>query len=161
MPAEQALERLRAAVDSNQCIDPPGSSTDRRVRGCVTTDAIILWVHGAHLTTRRKSWNIEFRGRLGGSDVNTVLNGTIDTPDHGVMRRLMWLIRVVAALPLILATAMMLRDGITGWNVAGTIAPVAIAAAGLVGTIMMERAGEHSAADDARTLISFIWSELA
>lgn len=161
MPAEQARARLRAAVSANERIDPHGASADRRLRGEVTSDAITLWVQDAHLAARRKSWNIEFRGQLDGSDHDAILNGAIEIPDKAGMRWLMRLIRVASTLPVVFAILLVVRDGITGSNAAGIVLAAAIGAVALVGTIVMENAGEKAAADDARALIRFIRSQLA
>lgn len=161
MPAERARTRLRAAVGANERIDPHGASADRRLRGEVTIDAITLWVQDAHLTARRKSWNIEFRGQLDGSDGDAILSGTIEIPDEAGMRWLMQLIRVASTLPVVFAILLVVRDGITGPSAAGIVLAAAIGAVAFVGTKVMEHAGEKAAADDARALIRFIRSQLA
>lgn len=134
---------------------------DRRLRGEVTLDAITLWVQDAHLTARRKSWNIEFRGELEGSDRDAILNGTIEIRDEARMRWLMRLIRIASTLPVVFAILLVVRDGITGPNVAGIVLAAAIGAMAFVGTEVMETAGEKAAADDATAPIRFIRSQLA
>jgi hypothetical protein len=161
MPAEQARERLRAAVDANERIDPPGVSTDRRLRGEVTSNAITLWVRDGRLATRRKSWNIEFQGQLDGSGDNATLNGAIEIPDQVALRWLMRLVRVASAVPVIFAILLAASDGITRASAPVIVLAPVIAAVALVGATVMEGAGERAAADDARMLIRFIRSELA
>lgn len=161
MTAEQTRARLRTVVDANVRIDPPGVATDRRLYGVVTNDAITLYVRDAHLATRRKSWNIEFRGRIDGSGPGPVLTGAIDVPDAAALRWLMRLIRIASAVPLVFAATLMLGNGITGSDAPGIVLATAIAAAAIVGSVVMENAGKEAAADDARTLVHFVRSELA
>jgi hypothetical protein len=64
VPVDQARTRIRTAVDSEERVDPPAAMTDRRLRGEIADETIVLWVQDSNLRRRRKSWNVEFRGEL-------------------------------------------------------------------------------------------------
>lgn len=161
VPPEHAIARIQHGIESEESIEGVGGSTDRRVSGTATTDSIRLGVRDVHWPTRRKTWNIQFEGRVVHDGPRTALTGFIEILDHASLRRLMSLFRVASLLPSVFVVGWTLTAGISSpaalW---GVVAAIALTTVAIAAVTWMEADGERAAADDARLLAAYIRSKV-
>jgi hypothetical protein len=107
-----------------------------------------------NVLTRRKSWNVEFEGRIEESPNGARVRGTIDVPDRRQLHVIMWLFRVAAALVLVLAVGLAVRSLLAGQGIEilSIALGLAIAAGGWYATARLEGDGLQAATHDAETL---------
>jgi hypothetical protein len=147
----------RQQIESSQSIDSKPSTTDRRLAGQATAERIGLSVRDHRVVTRRKSWNIAFDGTIEVVANGSELRGEIDVPDRRNLHLLMVLLRVAAFVPIAIAVALAVRSPEGGGVPVVSVAfAAAITVASLLGTVLLERGGLKSAADDAEALTRFL-----
>jgi len=159
-----AATRLQRALDERRTIESTSAAkTDRRLAGSVSDLRVDLSVRDQRLTTRRKSWNIEFHGVFDPTPNGSSLRGSIDIPDRRQLHTLMLMFRIAAGMTAILAVALAARDLIQGAPL--TAWPTVAALGGLLlvvwFTALMEAHGERAAGEDAELLAAFIRRTLA
>lgn len=153
LPPGRIRERMARDIAAETPLDAAGSRSRRRLRGRIEDDSITLWVFDAQILTRRKNWNVEFRGRLLPTGEGTVVAGDIDIPDRVDLSRLMWLVRVASLFPFVLAVVLHPAGGVAPFVLPAT---VAMAIIGVLSTLYLERDGEAKAAQDADLLTSYL-----
>ena len=117
-----------------------------------------LSVSDAHLTSRRKSWNIEFHGAFEDALAGSRLYGTLDIPDRRQLGLIVRMIQIGGGALAVIAITFALRDFAIGapidsWMIVGALV---IASVVVLGTLWMEADGERAAADDARLVVDFL-----
>jgi hypothetical protein len=139
------------------------AKTDRRLAGSVSDVRVDLFVRDERLTTRRKSWNIEFHGVFDPTPNGSSLRGNIDIPDRRQLHTIMLMFRIAAGMIATLAAALAARDLVQGAPL--TVWPTVAAFGGLLlvmwVTALMEADGERAAGEDAELLAAFIRRTLA
>jgi len=154
-----ASDRLQRALAERSSIESrTDAPSDRRLAGMVSGATAVLSIRDARLVTRRKSWNVEFRGILDPTPDGTILRGMIDIPDRRPLHVLMWMFRIATGVIAILAVALAARDLAQGAPV--DVWPTVAALVGLPFTVFvtarMEADGERAAAEDAELLAAFL-----
>jgi hypothetical protein len=150
-----AVGRLVAFLADRPRIEPATSgSSDRRLIGQVDGNRVQLVIWDANILSRRKSWNVEFRGAFKSTPTGAVLSGAIDIPDRAQLRAVMWMFRIASAFTAILAIGIDVRDSSMGRAVAlvPAIAAVAVAVVAVLVTRQMEMDGGRQAEHDAMVL---------
>jgi hypothetical protein len=159
LPMSTAVGRLVAFLADQPRIEPATSgSSDRRLIGQLDGSRVQLAIWDANILSRRKSWNLEFRGAFTSTPTGAVLSGAIDIPDRPQLRAVMRMIRIASAFTAILAIGIDVRDSSMGRAVAlmPAVAAVAIAVGAVLVTRQMEVDGGRQAEDDAMVLAAAV-----
>jgi hypothetical protein len=154
---EEAAARLRDALEHSVSIESAATRTDRRLVGSMAGNRVVLSIRDQRVETRRKSWNIEFKGTLDPERSGSELRGSVEIPDRGALRVTMWLFRLAAVVPAVLAIGYAAGQS---WDLATVAGPILLAVAivtvVVLATARMERDGETQAANDAEALTAFL-----
>jgi hypothetical protein len=155
--SDEAFRRIRDAIDGSASIETVSARSDRRLRGTVTPDRVVLSIRDSRFSTRRKSWNIEFEGSLGAGRSGTELVGEIGVSDRRELHIIMWLFRLASLVPAVSAIAIGAREsgGFLGSGVTILFAAAIAVIAGFV-TVWIEANGEQAAAADSDALTAYL-----
>jgi hypothetical protein len=160
VPIDEAVGRLRLAVETGAQVDVGSLTTDRRLTGQISGESVRLSVLDSDWAHRRKGWRIEFVGRFESAPL-LALRGTVGIATTNFLRGRIWLLRLAALVPL-------------GFGIGSALAipnnaapPIFDALFGTsIGLIalgvyqLLERSIETAAADDGRVLTDYVGSQL-
>jgi hypothetical protein len=158
IPVEDAVKRLTLAIERAASVEGGEGSTNRHLVGEVSGEVVRLSVADSQWARGRVGWRIEFEGRLG----QGALRGVVAIVDTNHVRRLLWLFRVGALVPLVFGIASAMSQGNFGPPQFGVLlVGLAIAVSTFIAIPLLEASIERAAADDARVLTNYIRSQLA
>jgi len=161
VPREEALRRLRAAIDISASVEHGSQPTDRRLTGEVSEEVVRLSVADANWTRRRQGWNIEFRGRIESGPRHGALRGVVEIANTNRVRPLLWLVRVAAVVPFFFGIAsLMSRSTGDPVQIGPLIFGAAITVLALLAVYLLESSVESAAADDANSLTNYLRSQV-
>lgn len=158
---EEAVSRLRRAVESAAPAEPQRPDSDRRLTGEASDRSIRLSLIDSNWTRRRIGWKVEFVGQMARTPEGTVLIGEVDIADHRAFRQVMWLFRGAALLPFLFGIAY-----VTGYlpadqpPISAGLFGIGVPVVAFLAARWLELSIERAAADDARVLINFLNLEL-
>ena len=161
LSALEASERLSRAISDHRLIDERYGEV-RRLDGEIDGDRISLRVRGSRMRAPRKSWNIEFRGRVSAQPHGSTLEGQTAIPDRSDLRTILRLARAGTVLTGFFAVALTARDvaakgiGSALWFAFAFLVVIL----GLAATALIEADGERAAGEDAQRLDDFLRREL-
>jgi hypothetical protein len=136
----------------------PDVQTDRRLGGSIADSSVRLVVFDANLMTRRKAWNIEFKGSMVPTEGGTVLGGTIEIADIRRASAIVWGGRAVVAVIALAVLVQAVNQTVTG---ASIFFAVVVGTGLLVGFALLEAQGHRDAARDAQHLTRYLKSALS
>jgi hypothetical protein len=162
LPLAEALSRLRIAVEGGAPVDEDSATSDRRLTGHVSAEAVRLSVADSDWAHRRKGWKIEFVGRFGTAPEPATLRGSVDIANHRLLRGRIWLLRLAALVPLGFGIASALAIPTSAAPpIFDAVFGVGIGFVGFGGAYWVSDSIERAAADDAQALIDYLYSRLA
>jgi hypothetical protein len=157
---DEALRRLQGAIEGRTSLEHLGlgeevgenaarlfipSPSDRRV-GSASSDAVNLAVQDAERSCRRKSWNMQFRGRVESSDGASFLRGVVEIREWRRLRWMLPLLRALAVLPILFGLFPTARVDIGNVQPLRVIATVVLTIAIWLVLARMQEEGERAAA---------------
>jgi hypothetical protein len=161
VPIEEAVKRLSQAVERAASVESDRGSTDRRLVGEVSATVVRLSVVDSHWARGPRGWKVEFLGHLESGPGLGALRGVVEIVDTNHVRRLLWVFRVAALVPLLFAIASASLQPNLGPPQGGALLfALAIAVFTFLAIPLAEASVERAAAADAKVLTSYFRRQL-
>jgi len=158
----EAAERLRDAISRGASIESAPTRLDRRLKGIINGDRIVLSVSNRRFVTGRWGWDIEFDGTVASRGNGSELVGQIDIPDRRNQRLIFAMLLIATSIGMVVWIANIYRESASLVSLIGPILGVAAFTLFLlVVAYRLESDGEKYASDDAVALTSFLEQLLA
>lgn len=164
LPTGVVEQRIRHAVDGGMTITPETPNRSRQsAAGAIDHGQITLVLRDANAMTRRRSWNVTFKGRLVEDGDGTIVRGTADIPDRKQLNEIVVLFRILSAVPALIVGGLAIRGWMTfgTWTLGEVIPAVSLSLVAFAVTTWLRIDGEAAAASDAASIVRFLDETLA